>query len=205
MLFDMDVPDVILDIADTGAAIGLGDFQSGEVSVHCSYRADWQLLYQQKGWVSKDPVVMMGLSQTGEMHWPELNKNASPVMRAAADFGIDKGIIISTEIAGSRCIAGISTSSTLSGIAKKQAQHAVREMHLDHLTLKAEKLTARQREIVYLFASGYSAKNVAAIMGISNSTINQYKKTIIKNIGVRTWIAAINICARTGMTYHLTN
>ncbi|MBL1435655.1 MAG: autoinducer binding domain-containing protein [Rhodobacteraceae bacterium] len=205
MLFDMDVPDVILDIADTGAAIGVGNFLSGEVDVHCSYRADWQSLYQQKGWIAEDPVVMMGLSQTGAMHWPELNQNASPVMRAAADFGINKGIIISTEIAGSRCIAGLSTSSALSGIAKKQAQHAVREMHLNQLTLKAEKLTARQREIVYFFASGHSSRNVAAIMGISNSTINQYKKTITNNIGVRTWIAAINICARTGMTYHLTN
>lgn len=205
MLFDVDVPDVILDIADTGAAIGVGNFQSGAVDVHCSYRADWQSLYQQKGWVLEDPVVKLGLSQTGEILWPELDQYASPVMRAAADFGINKGIIISTEIAGSRCIAGLSTSSTISDIAKKRAHHAIREMHLNQLTLKAEKLTARQREIVYLFASGYSSQNVAAIMGISNSTINQYKKTITNNIGVRTWIAAINICARTGMTYHLTN
>lgn len=205
MDFTSRIPDELANIADTGAAIGVGNFLTGQVSVSCNYRPDWQELYQSKGWVSKDPVVMAGLQGSDITRWPLISETLSPVLMAAHDFGIRSGIIISDDVSGSKCIAGLSSGRLPSKATRQQAQFLVREMHLDHLANKALNLTVKQKELVYLFATGKRSAEVGFIMGISISTINQYKTTITGSLGLNSFIAAINICARAGLTYHPIN
>ena len=50
---------------------------------------------------------------------------------------------------------------------------------------KTPPLTPRQREILRLVADGYSAKEIAAALGISSRTVEFHKSRIRDKLGIR--------------------
>lgn len=199
------IPAIISDIATTGLAIGVGDFASGNVDIISTYRQDWQEAYFSNDWMAADPVVETGLRQVGVSPWPSIGATNSRVMKAAADFGIHSGLVLATEIAGSRCVAGLSTPGNVSLAAREEAIRALREMHLRNLTARAEGLSNSQKDLVYLFANGYLGKQVSEIMQISIDTVKQRKLAIQRQLGVNSFMAVVNVCACAGLTIHPIN
>jgi|GEM_PF-3915342 len=200
-----NIPETISDIATTGLAIGIGDFKSGKVDIASTYRSDWQETYFANDWMMRDPVVTTGLTKLGVTEWPSLDQSESHVLKAASDYGIRSGLVLATEIAGNRCVAGLSTSQTVSEVARKGAIRALREMHLENLMARAQSLTLTQKDLVFLFANGHLAKEVAEIMQISVDTVKQRKSFIQRHIGVNSFMAVVNVCACAGLTIHPTN
>ena len=199
------IPETISDIATTGLAIGIGDFKSGQVDIASTYRPDWQETYFANEWMMRDPVVMTGLTHLGVSEWPSLDQTDSRVLKAASDFGIRSGLVLATEISGNRCVAGLSTSQPVSAAARQEAIRALREMHFETLMARAHALTLAQKDLVFLFANGHLAKEVAEIMQISVHTVKQRKLFIQRHIGVNSFMAVVNVCACAGLTIHPIN
>lgn len=199
------VPDDLGSIANNGLAIGVGQFSTGNVDVFTNYPTEWQSAYDANGWISDDPVVRAGATTTGCFDWPELDPRTSDFASAAMDSGLHSGLLVANEIGGNRCIAGLACDKPLSAAARAHAETVVRNFHLETLTERASNLRPAQKELVYLFANGFRAKEVANLFDISEDTIKQRKQLIQRQIGVNNFLVVVNICARAGITFHPIN
>jgi DNA-binding CsgD family transcriptional regulator len=57
---------------------------------------------------------------------------------------------------------------------------------IDHQrTTRVAQLTAREQEVVLLFAHGASAKSVSQILGLSHRTVEAHASSIIRKLGAR--------------------
>jgi DNA-binding NarL/FixJ family response regulator len=63
----------------------------------------------------------------------------------------------------------------------------------------ARRLTARQREVLQLFAEGRSAKEVAAVLEISTRTAEAHKAHILEALGLRTTAELVQYAIRAGI------
>jgi DNA-binding NarL/FixJ family response regulator len=63
----------------------------------------------------------------------------------------------------------------------------------------ANPLTARQREVLQLFAEGRSAKEVAAVLKISIRTAEAHKAHILESLGLRTTAELVQYAIRNGI------
>ena len=61
------------------------------------------------------------------------------------------------------------------------------------------RLTARQREVLQLFAEGRSAKEVAAVLRISTRTAEAHKARILEALGLRTTADLVQYAIRNGL------
>jgi DNA-binding NarL/FixJ family response regulator len=61
------------------------------------------------------------------------------------------------------------------------------------------RLTARQREVLQLFAEGRSAKEVAALLSISIRTAEAHKARILEALGLRNTAELVQYAIRTGV------
>jgi DNA-binding NarL/FixJ family response regulator len=61
------------------------------------------------------------------------------------------------------------------------------------------RLTARQREVLHLFAEGRSAKEVAAVLKISLRTAEVHKARILGSLGLRTTAELVQYAIRKGI------
>lgn len=202
MKFFSTAPGELCDMARNGMAIGIGHFSTGDIDVFTNYTQEWQNAYNTNGWITKDPVVATGLHRTGCYDWPAMEPDSNAFTAAAFDSGLRTGIVISQEIAGNRCIAGLCNDTPLSDAARNSAARAVRELHLDYLASRAVTLSQAQKDLVYLFANGFRAKQAADLFEISEDAIKQRKLSIQKHFGVNSFMVVINICARAGLTFH---
>jgi DNA-binding NarL/FixJ family response regulator len=62
-----------------------------------------------------------------------------------------------------------------------------------------ERLTARQREVLQLFAEGRSAKEVAGVLKISIRTAEAHKAHILESLGLRSTAELVQYAIRTGI------
>src|SRR5262245_1159100 len=62
-----------------------------------------------------------------------------------------------------------------------------------------QRLTARQREVLQLFAEGRSAKEVAAVLKISIRTAEAHKARILETLGLRTTAELVQYAIRNGI------
>ena len=60
-------------------------------------------------------------------------------------------------------------------------------------------LTSRQREVLQLVAEGRSAKEVAALLGISTRTAEAHKARILETLGLRTTAELVQYAIRNGI------
>src|SRR6516162_8547020 len=63
----------------------------------------------------------------------------------------------------------------------------------------AHRLTARQREVLQLFAEGRSAKEVAAVLTISIRTAEAHKAHILESLGLHTTAELVQYAIRNGI------
>lgn len=65
--------------------------------------------------------------------------------------------------------------------------------------LRAEKLTARQREVLQLLAEGRLMKEVAAILHVTSRTVAFHKYSIMKQLGVKTTAELVQYAVKHGL------
>jgi len=63
----------------------------------------------------------------------------------------------------------------------------------------ASSLTQRQREVLQLLAEGKTAKQIAALLGISTRTVESHKYEMMQTLGVRTSAELVHFAIRNGI------
>jgi DNA-binding CsgD family transcriptional regulator len=202
MHFERSAPATLAEIATNGLAIGIGNLQPDDVSVQTNYNPDWTNLYNTKGWIAQDPAVSLGLTRTGIQEW-SLAPHQGEFQKAAFDHGLSQGIVVSSNIGGSRCIAGMSLRANPNDSERRAALMATQRHHLQHLTERGRKLSQPQKDLVFLFSMGLRSKEVAAEFGISEDAVKQRKLTILKQLGANNFLVAVNIISRIDCEDHL--
>lgn len=82
----------------------------------------------------------------------------------------------------------------------KDIPEAFTRGNIDPSQLFGRGLTSRQREVLQLVAEGKSAKEVAAVMGISAKTVEYHKAAIMNELGIRTTAELTRYAIEHGLT-----
>lgn len=208
MLLSNTIPDDLANLAISGGAVGFAagarSFLEGSADVMTNYEESWQDLYFKRGWLTHDPVIHSGTTQVGARRW-KLENASTEFGTAANDFGLKQGIVASSKIGGSLCIAGLSMKACATDIELDRAFKSVRRLHIQRLIAKSRDLSESQQQLVSLFSMGLRAKEVASELSISEDAIKQRKLTIQTSLGVDNFLVVINICARADEQDHLIN
>jgi DNA-binding NarL/FixJ family response regulator len=72
-------------------------------------------------------------------------------------------------------------------------------LHTSGKSGAAHRLTARQREVLRLIATGQTMKEVAAQLDLSPRTVEMHKYEIMHSLGVRTTAELVNYAVRNGL------
>ena len=62
-----------------------------------------------------------------------------------------------------------------------------------------EVLTARQREVLQLLAEGKSAKEIAAVLGLSTRTVEDHKYRMMEILGIENSVELIHFAIKHGL------
>ena len=65
----------------------------------------------------------------------------------------------------------------------------------------AARLTRRELQVVQLIAEGNSTKEMAAILAISEKTVETHRKQIMDKLDIRTVAGLTKYCVREGLTF----
>jgi len=66
-------------------------------------------------------------------------------------------------------------------------------------TADPEVLTARQREVLQLLAEGKSAKEIAAVMGLSTRTVEDHKYRMMEALGIQNSVELLHFAIKHGL------
>ncbi len=173
-------------------------------------RNDWIQRYDQEGFIDIDPRFAHCLNNTSPYVWDRTQfegQAASPLFEEAAKYGLRAGI--SAPLLTHQGYLGMfSASTSLSLYRDDLFSPIIRGRFLilkDYLTelLTAENrsmvaagqereatpsysLSRREREVLYLVASGYSTDRIADKLRLSNSTVSAHIANIKRCLGVQT-------------------
>lgn len=200
-----NVPIQLQNLSAHGMGFSVGSFKTGEVDVFTSYSETWQNLYSKKNWFGADPAIAASMRGPGLHSWHATESGDPDFIDACRDFRLDSGLVVTDEISGSTCVTGLTTNKEVSEAERREIIRCTRIAHLDHLKNRALSLSQDQKDLVYLFANGHRAKEVAAIYNLSEDGIKQRKLTIQRTIGVNNFLVVVNICAQAGITLHPIN
>lgn len=193
----------LLAVSEELCTVGFGNFAKGEVGYYSNYPAEFQEIYQKKGWLKLDPVVRACAPRAIVFDWAEYSGTANPVMSTAREFGMHHGVSMSSQIAGSGMIVSYAGTKQLSEAARAEAARILHKSHLERLACNALMLNNEQRELVALFAHGMRASQVAHYFEKSEDTIKLRKRRIEATLGVSNFLAVVHICAVAGVTTDL--
>ena len=105
------------------------------------------------------------------------------------------GYILKDKIAGSKLVESI--REVFAGGAPMSPGVACRVLNRFYseelLSLQADPLTRREREVLQLLAKGYTAKQVARDLGVSFNTIRCHRQNIYEKLQVSSVVAAVSV------------
>jgi DNA-binding CsgD family transcriptional regulator len=182
-----------------------------------NYPQDWMDYYLKNGYFHKDPIPKHAFSTSEAYTWEHVVKTRaiSPkqkrLMCEAEDARLHSGAAVA--IYGPNYeVAGVGLASTIGNInPSKDMLSVIRALsHQFHLaysqfdeiapqTAQLVYLTPREREILSYGAEGKSIPVVAAILSISDNTVNFHLKNIYKKLGVASRQTAIVKAIRLGL------
>lgn len=93
------------ELASGGYALGFHLQFTTPKFVFQTYPKEWLDFYSSNGLIMVDPMVAWGFEQTGAQRWSGLDDTAG-VLKMAADYGLNYGVVIVTVSGDSRSICG---------------------------------------------------------------------------------------------------
>ena len=75
----------------------------------------------------------------------------------------------------------------------------IKKLKFKSIKIKSIDLTDRELQIVKFIAEGYTNSQIAAIIYLSNHTVNTHRKNIMKKLGVNNTAGIVMYAVKTGM------
>jgi LuxR family quorum sensing-dependent transcriptional regulator len=169
---------------------------------------EWFKLYTLNQYVRVDPVARQCRRSVNPFEWSEATYDSdneprcAEVMQRASDFRMLRGFIVPIHgIAGYEACVSLGGEHLDLNIRSKPAIHLMAMYAFDRIhrlitpAKPVHKLTARQREVIAWSASGKSAWEIGAIIGITQRTVEEHIAMACRNLGAtnRTHAVAVSI------------
>ena len=155
----------------------------------------WSAHYREAGLYRHDPIIQHALSAEDVFAWDEVPKNylvdskAAEIPRAAAEFDLNDGLCVPMPSAlgmGSLWLgaAKLERAPGLKRAARVLAYHVGQAIEaLPPTPFGVRALTVRESDVLSWIAAGKTARDIAAILGISEHTVGEHLKNIRGKLG----------------------
>jgi LuxR family quorum sensing-dependent transcriptional regulator len=169
---------------------------------------EWCELYTRNQYIRVDPVARLCHRTVNPFEWSEApydidnEPRAAEVMQRATDFRMSRGFIVPIHsVAGYEACVSLGGEHLDLNDRSKPAVHLMAMYAFDRVrrlmapAKPVQKLTARQREVIAWSASGKSAWEIGAIIGITQRTVEEHIATACRKLGAtnRTQAVAVSI------------
>lgn len=176
-----------------------------------NYPAAWQARYAQQGYLANDPTVKHGMTSLLPLAWSEsLFSGARPLWEDARAAGLQVGWVQSSRtpdgavglLTLARSHEALSASelhrseATMSWLAHAAHQGLSRMQRRD---APAPVLSAREAEVLRWMADGKTSSEAAAILDLSERTVNFHVANALVKLGAANKTAAVVKAALLGL------
>jgi DNA-binding NarL/FixJ family response regulator len=135
-------------------------------------------------------IVLTGGSKPGVM---------VDAVEAGASGFLDKADVMSNLLDVMDTVAGGGVAIDPAALAAMMQEQAKARKERDDATLLLNQLTAREREVLQLLASGRRNPDIAADLFISETTVQTHVRNALAKLGVRSKLEAVAFAARHGV------
>jgi LuxR family transcriptional regulator, quorum-sensing system regulator BjaR1 len=173
---------------------------------------EWCELYTRNQYIRVDPVARLCHRTVNPFEWSEApydsenEPRSAEVMQRATDFRMSRGFIVPIHgIAGDEACVSLSGQHLDLNIRSKPAIHLMAMYAFDRVRRliappkAVRKLTARQREVMAWSASGKSAWEIGAIIGITQRTVEEHIAMACRKLGATNRTQAVAVSIREGL------
>ena len=167
-----------------------------------TFPAAWIDHYTAKGFALFDPLMRWIYSAQGVARWSELTlPDPMGVMESYARFGMPFGAVVCvTDEERPRRTFGYfgRRDRELSAAELAQLEQALRAVHFQEAE-SGQALTRAQTEALRLLSRGMRLKEIAHVLGISESAVKARLKSAMARMDARTPVQAASIAAQRGL------
>lgn len=180
-------------LAPTGWIIGFNLTYRGPEHIFNAYPADWRAIYEERNYIFGDPIAMWTMTHDGWTRWSEVRiPDLRGVMQAARGFGLNYGVAISRKVAGKRSFLSLSHPDR--EFTDEEIGRCTAKFHLwTELVLNRAALTAGELDVLRCFRDGLGQSEVAAQLGIAESTVKQRAMKACAKLSAKTRTQAVAI------------
>lgn len=171
--------------------------QPSEAVIKTTYSCDWQLRYVEQQYHQIDPVVLDGMSHCRPFDWSELDVSTKQVRHffsEAEEYGVGRGGFSVTASSGNNIRGLFSINSGMrqqewAGLLRDHAQEITyfalnyHDMASARQAVDIQKLSKRERQVLYWSAHGKTAWEVGRILELSEGTVGFYLRRICIKLG----------------------
>jgi DNA-binding CsgD family transcriptional regulator len=171
-----------------------------------TYPSDWLNHYINNNYISFDPIYRIGWEKSGIFDWTSLNKNYSlskdeqRLMNEAKDASLETGAAASIHL-GYGSLVGFGFASTSrqkfhrDQLSQLYAMAGQFQLVYSNLNLNQERpyvrLTGRQKEVLQWTATGKTRSEIAAILGITEDTVDDHFRHIFRKLRCNDKVVAV--------------
>ncbi|MGD1935240.1 MAG: LuxR family transcriptional regulator [Candidatus Phaeomarinobacter sp.] len=174
-----------------------------------TFTEDWLGAYY-GGLHENDPVVAHSIVHSMPFVWtdcpietPEQHAFMSDAADAGLRHGISAPLIVGSGYEGAVSVSGDSNPDLQEHLmaiyAMTNAMHVLRVKNWSQDTLKAFKLTAREKEVMRWIAAGKDDWSIGCILGSSENGVRFHKKNIFRKLQLSSRVAVAAVAHKTGI------
>ncbi len=177
-----------------------------KIVVYSNYPSDWQTIYQKNGYMGVDPLIQRAIGSLPPVLWSDdLFETTPDLWEEAQSFGLQAGLAQACRdpngMIGLQVLArsGEPVTSTEWQMKAGHMLWLVQSMHMRItqivaprlLTALTVELTKREAEVLRWAGDGKTAGEIAAILQISERTVNFHISNVITKLQVTNKTAAV--------------
>ncbi len=193
--------ETIRDCAPAGYYIGLRvGFYAPEAEIN-TFSSEWVERYTIEALALFDPLRHWALKNLGSIRWSEISREMpNRVLSLYGSYGCSFGAVIAIQnktVGAKRSIAYFARSDRELFDTEIQQLHKI--LSVAHSEQKRLSLTNAQREALMMFANGKRHKEIAFLLGISQSAVKARIKSAVARMGATTTAQAAAIAMKNGL------
>lgn len=176
--------------------------------INISYPTEWADIYRSQNFVEIDPITKC--LNPGLVFWKSLYKKAPPdkdFFNEASRFGLANGFshILTKQnnfgllSIGDKSLGNTRRNQDIINYAAPHLHQAVSKIINQKQNINRSDLTPRERETLLWLSEGKTNWEISAILGVSELTIKDYVKAILKKINTTNRTHAVALALQSGL------
>ena len=180
-------------LAPAGYSVGLHIRFASPLYLRSTYPQDWQRLYDERSYATRDPLVFWGVGRSGSIRWSEIAlPDPFGILGQAAEHGLTHGVVVSCGKVTTRSIVGAARSDREYTDAEIAEIEAV-ALGLHDAVEPPDDLTPDEIEALRLAGAGQGLTAAAAALGIAEGALAARLSSAQDALGATTTAEAVEM------------